>query len=110
MYIDLNVIYFILALLGCIAIVYVIITLNNINKLIKTSNELMLNNKDSINKSLVNLPNVVANFSEVSENMKDVTEVVTDVTADFIVTKDNIKSNMEIGLEILNILRSVFSK
>lgn len=110
MYIDLNIIYFILALLGCVAVVYLIITLNNINRLVKSSNEFIFENKDSIHKSLANLPKVVSNFNDVSENMKDVTEVVTDATADFIVTKDNIKSNMEIGLEILNILRTVFSK
>ena len=35
MYIDLKIIYFILATLGCIALIYIIITLSNLNKLIK---------------------------------------------------------------------------
>ncbi|TQY08968.1 hypothetical protein EWM06_20530, partial [Clostridioides difficile] len=42
------------------------------------------------------LPNVVETFGEVGENMKDVTEVVTEVTADFLVTKDSVKSNMDV--------------
>ena len=46
----------------------------------------------------------------VSENMKDITEVATDVTADFIVTKENMKSNIEVVTEILNILKSIFGK
>ncbi|TQY22418.1 hypothetical protein EWL69_19965, partial [Clostridioides difficile] len=46
--------------------------------------------------TLNNLPNVVETFGEVGENMKDVTEVVTEVTADFLVTKDSVKSNMDV--------------
>ena len=101
MYIDLKIIYFILATLGCIALIYIIITLSNLNKLIKNSNELVIDNKNNIRNSL---------FNDVSENMKDITEVATDVTADFIVTKENMKSNIEVVTEILNILKSIFGK
>mgnify|MGYP000303020614 CR=1 FL=1 len=52
----------------------------------------------------------ISNFNDVSENMKDITEVATDVTADFIVTKENMKSNIEVVTEILNILKSIFGK
>ena len=44
MYIDLKIIYFILATLGCIALIYIIITLSNLNKLIHNSNELVIDN------------------------------------------------------------------
>ena len=107
MYIDLKIIYFILATLGCIALIYIIITLN---KLIKNSNELVIDNKNNIRNSLLKLPEVISNFNDVSENMKDITEVATDVTADFIVTKENMKSNIEVVTEILNILKSIFGK
>ena len=110
MYIDLKIIYFILATLGCIALIYIIITLSNLNKLIKNSNELVIDNKNNIRNSLLKLPEVVSNFNDVSENMKDITEVATDVTADFIVTKENMKSNIEVVTEILNILKSIFGK
>lgn len=110
MYIDLNIIYFILAVLGCIALIYIIITLVSLNKLIKISNDFVLDNKNNIRNSLVQLPEVVSNLNDVSENIKDVTEVVTDVTADFIVTKENMKSNIEIVTEILNIIKNVFGK
>ncbi len=105
MYIDLKIIYFILATLGCIALIYIIITLSNLNKLIKNSNELVIDNKNNIRNSLL-----ISNFNDVSENMKDITEVATDVTADFIVTKENMKSNIEVVTEILNILKSIFGK
>ena len=103
MYIDLKIIYFILATLGCIALIYIIITLSNLNKLIKNSNELVIDNKNNIRNSLLKLPEVISNFNDVSENMKD-------VTADFIVTKENMKSNIEVVTEILNILKSIFGK
>ena len=106
MYIDLKIIYFILATLGCIALIYIIITLSNLNKLIKNSNELVIDNKNNIRNSLLKLPEVISNFNDVSENMKD----ITDVTADFIVTKENMKSNIEVVTEILNILKSIFGK
>ena len=110
MYIDLKIIYFILATLGCIALIYIIITLSNLNKLIKNSNELVIDNKNNIRNSLLKLPEVISNFNDVSENMKDITEVATDVSADFIVTKENMKSNIEVVTEILNILKSIFGK
>ena len=110
MYIDLKIIYFILATLGCIALIYIIITLSNLNKLIKNSNELVIDNKNNIRNSLLKLPEVISNFNDVSEKMKDITEVATDVTADFIVTKENMKSNIEVVTEILNILKSIFGK
>ena len=110
MYIDLKIIYFILATLGCIALIYIIITLSNLNKLIKNSNELVIDNKNNIRNSLLKLPEVISNFNDVSENMKVITEVATDVTADFIVTKENMKSNIEVVTEILNILKSIFGK
>ena len=110
MYIDLKIIYFILATLGCIALIYIIITLSNLNKLIKNSNELVIDNKNNIRNSLLKLPEVISNFNDVSENMNDITEVATDVTADFIVTKENMKSNIEVVTEILNILKSIFGK
>ena len=56
MYIDLKIIYFILATLGCIALIYIIITLSNLNKLIKNSNELVIDNKNNIRNSLLKLP------------------------------------------------------
>lgn len=108
--VNLNIIYLILALLGCIALVYIIITIKNLNKLLKNSNEIIECNKSEIHNSLEKLPEVISNFRYVSENVKDVTEVVTDVTADFIVKKESMKSNIDILTDILNILKSVFGK
>lgn len=110
MYIELNTIYFILASAGCIAVFYLIIVLKNFNKLLKQSNEILADNKQSLKEAINDLPELVTNINDVSENIKDVSEVVTDVTADFIVAKDNVKSNLEVATEILSIIRNVFGK
>lgn len=110
MYIDLNLIYLVLTLLGCAALVYIIITLNNFNKLIRNANDILKENKNSINDSVSKFPEVVSSLKEVGTDMKDITEAITDVTAEFIVTKENIKSNFEVATDILTILRSVFKK
>lgn len=110
MYIDLSIIYCGLALLGAVVLVYLILTLNNLNKLIKNSSELVAANKKSISDSLEQLPEVVSNLNVVSENVKDITEVATDVTADILVTKENVKCNIETVTEIFNIIRAVFGK
>lgn len=110
MYIDLKIVYFFIAILSCIALIYLIVSLNNFNKFIKNSNEIINNHKDAINNVFLKLPDTVSNFKDASENMKDVTEVVTDVTADFIVAKENINSNVELLTEIIAIIKNIFLK
>ena len=55
------------------------------------------------------MPEVAENFTEISDNLKDVTEVITDTTADFIVAKERVKSNVEIAADILSIIKSVIA-
>lgn len=110
MYIDLNIIYFLLAVLGAIVLVYLILSLNNINKFLKNINEIISKNKDSINDVFSKLPDTTSNFKDASENIKDITEVATDVTANFIVAKENITSNIGLISEIVSIIKNTFSK
>lgn len=110
MYIDLNLIFFVLAVIGCVALIYLIIVLKNLNNFVKQTNSFLGDNKKSITESLVNLPSVIANLNHASENFKDVSEVVTDVTADIVVAKENVASNFEVASEVLGIIRNVFTK
>lgn len=110
MYIDINAIYFVLAALGCIAILYLIFTLKNLNEFIKNIMNLISSNSQNITTTINRLPEVADNFSEISDNLKDVTEVITDTTADFIVAKESVKSNVEIATDILKIVKGVVSK
>lgn len=108
MYIDLNLIYFLVGILSCVALIYLIVTLNNFNKFVKKTNEIIKCNKDAINDLFFKLPETMSNFNDASKNMKDVTEVVTDVTADFIVAKESINSNVELVTEIVTIIKNIF--
>lgn len=110
MYIGLNEIFVILALMGIVGIVYLIVTLNNINKLIKYVNTEFKRNSGVINESLSKLPSVINNFHDVSENMKDVTEAVTDLTADAVIAKETVKTNLDLVTEIMSIVKSIFSR
>lgn len=110
MYIDLNAVYVILAILACVALGYLIGTLRNVNKLVKNANELVEENKAAINSSIKRMPKVVANCSQITENVKDVSEVATDMTAEFLVKKESMESNFQVVTDIFTILKSVFGR
>lgn len=110
MYIDLNIIYLLLAILGCVAIVYLILTLNKILKLISNINSLLDQNKDNLNKTIQDLPAIANNVNNTCQNIKDISDVATETTAELIVAKENIESNVEIVKEIVKIINQVFFK
>ncbi len=109
MYIDPNVLSILLLILGCVAIVYLILVLKNLNEFLKNIKKLINDNSSSITTTVTKLPGVVDNVNDISDNIKDVTEVVTDTTADFLVAKESVKSNIEIVTDIINIIKSVIS-
>ncbi len=109
MYIDPNVLSILLMILGCVAIVYLILVLKNLNEFLKNIKKLINDNSSNITTTVTKLPGVVDNVNEISDNIKDVTEVITDTTADFIVAKESVKSNVEIATDILHIVKNVIS-
>lgn len=110
MYIDLNFIYLLLALLGCIAIVYLILILNKVLKLVSNINSLLDQNKDNLTKTIKDLPKIADNVNDACQNIKDISDVATETTADLIVAKENIESNVETIKEIAKIINQVFFK
>lgn len=110
MYIDLNVIYLILAILGCVAVVYLILTLNKILKLLTNVNSILDQNKDNLNRTIADLPSIANNVNDACQNIKDISEVATETTADLIVAKENIETNVETVREIAKIISQVFLK
>lgn len=110
MYIDLNVIYLLLAILGCVAIVYLILTLNKVLKLISNINSLLDQNKDNLNKTIQDLPTIASNLNDTCQNVKDISDVATETTAELIVAKENIESNVETVREIAKIINQIFFK
>ena len=103
MYIDLNIVYFGIGLLVCALLVYLIVTLTKVNKLIDDSRELLIKNKDNIDQIFTQAPQIVSNIN-------DITEVATDITADIVVTKENMKSNLEVVSDVVGIVKNVMAK
>ena len=111
MYISIENLFFaILGILGGIALVYIIITLIKLGRLITNMNDVISSNRNNIDKLCESLPVVSRNITEISDNVKDVSEVVTEATAEVIVAKDNITSNIGTIKDILNIIVSIFAK
>ncbi|EGT3617394.1 hypothetical protein FHH43_14390 [Clostridium perfringens] len=110
MYIDLNIIYLLLAILGCVAIIYLILTLNKVVKLISNINSILEQNKDNLNKTIQDLPTIANNVNDTCQNIKDISDVATETTAELIVAKENIESNVETVREIAKIINQIFFK
>lgn len=100
----------VLSILGSIALVYFILFLRHARKFFIEVNDLISTNKDEMEYFLKDLPVVTRNMKQASEQIKDVTEVVTETTADFLIAKDNVKSNVELVSEVLMIVKKVFFK
>lgn len=111
MYIDVKYLFWgIIGVIGAVALVYLIITLNHLCKLIKNANELLDSNKKNINVFCESLPEVSKNLNGICENVKDISDVATEVTAEAIVAKENIFSHYETIKDILEIILNVFVK
>ena len=104
MYISVSSLFWgIMGVLGIIALIYLILVLHRFLALVTNINNLISSNKQNIDKLCTDLP-------DIAENLKDVSEVITETTADVIVAKDNLLSNVEIIKDIMNIILSIFSK
>lgn len=111
MYIELNSIFWgAIGILSTVALVFLIITLNNIYKLTKNINIIVEKNSDNINSVCEKLPNITENIDNVIINAKDISEVATEVTADALVAKDNLTNHYETIKDLLDIVINVFVK
>ncbi|MGU8246254.1 hypothetical protein ACV3T0_13030 [Clostridium perfringens] len=88
-----------------------ILTLNKVLKLVSNINSLLDQNKDNLTKTINDLPTTIANnVNDACQNIKDISDVATETTADLIVAKENIESNVETVKEIAKIINQVFFK
>ena len=108
--IDLSFVYTIVALLGGIAIIYLIFVLRNILKITKQVSGLVEQNNQNITQIIEDASKISQNAASVTESVKDISDVVTDTTADFLITKDRMQSNLGVISDILQIIKDVFLK
>jgi len=100
----------ILFVLGTIALVVLIMVLIKLFKFLARVNGLIERNEKNMDKILISLPKATENFLELSDNLKAVGEVLTETTATAIETKEHIDDYMDVFVDILKIVKTVFSK
>ncbi|MFR5264213.1 hypothetical protein [Clostridium sp.] len=92
----------VIGILGAICLVYLIVLLFNITKLVKNINNILLENKKDLTKSIENL-------HEVSDNVKDISNVLTETTAEALIVKDNISNQINSFKGSIGTFRNAFS-
>jgi len=100
----------ILCVLGTIALVMLIMVLTKLFSFLTKINGLVGRNEKNMDEILVSLPKATKNFLELSDNLKAVGEVLTETTATAIETKEHIDDYMDFFMDILKIIKKVFSK
>lgn len=100
----------ILCVLGTIALVMLIMVLTKLFSFLTKINGLVARNEKNMDEILVSLPKATKNFLELSDNLKAVGEVLTETTATAIETKEHIDDYMDFFMDILKIIKKVFSK
>ncbi|MGL5615460.1 MAG: hypothetical protein ACRDD2_04415 [Sarcina sp.] len=96
----------VIGILGAVALVYLIVLLFNLTNLIKNINNILVENKKDLAKS-------IENIQQISDNAKDISDVLTETTAEALVAKENITnqiSSMKHSLGAVFDLFSLFRK
>lgn len=106
--INLSFIYVIVAILGGIALIYLILVLKNILKITSQLSQVIEQNTDNLNQMIQDATKITDNVASVSDSAKDISDVVTDTTADLLLAKDRMQSNMGMIADILQIVKEVF--
>ena len=108
--INLSFIYTLVALLGGIALIYFIFVLRNLLKITKQIGQVIEENTKNLEQMIQDSTKITENVASVSETVKGISDVVTDTTADLLIAKDRMQSNMSIMTDILHIIKEVFFK
>ena len=105
MTITLNMNFFLtlLVLLGCIAMIFLIILIKRLAELFSSIDDLIKENKNSIGLTVANLPSITDNVDSIVENAKEITDDATKA-------KDKIKSGITTGIDVAKIVKDTFKK
>lgn len=109
MYIKLSTLGFgILGILGCAALVYLIICLHKISQLLTKVNSFWDLNNNNLSKVVSDLPKATNNIIELTDNLNVVSQVVTQTAASTIEAKENISQYISMAKDIISIVKKVF--
>lgn len=108
--IDIELVLFILAVLGCVALIFLIILLKKLSTILTNIDTLIMQNTTNIGLTIAKLPGLVDNVDAVVDNAKDVTDVAVDVSADILTAKEKVKSGISNTSSILGAIKSTIKK
>ena len=108
--IDIESVLFVLAILGCVALVFLILVLRKLSALMTNIDTLITQNSTNIGLTIAKLPGILTTVDEVTDNAKDVTDVAVDVAADVLTAKEKVKSGISTTAAVAGIIKDTFSK
>lgn len=108
--INIDTIMFILAVLGCVALVFLIILLKRLSSLLGRVDDLINQNTTNIGLAIAKLPSLLSGVDSVVDNAKDISDVAVDFASDALVAKEKVKSGINTSANVAGIVKDVFSK
>lgn len=93
----------ILAFLGCVAMVFLVIFLKKLADILRSVDNLIKENKNSIGLTVANLPSI-------TDNVDTIVGTAKDITVDAAVIKDKIKSGVTTSVDVVKIVKDTIKK
>lgn len=108
--IDIETVLFVLAILGCIALIFLIVVLKKLSALMTNVDTLITQNSNNLGLTIAKLPGILTTVDAVVDNAKDVTDVAVDVSADVLTAKEKVKSGIQTTAAVADIIKTSFRK
>lgn len=89
--ITIDTIMFVLAVLGCIALVFLIILLKRLASLFENINTIVVQNSTNVGASMAKIPGLIDNANEIANNAKEVSDLAAGVAEDIQSAKETAK-------------------
>lgn len=108
--INTQLVIFILAILGCVVLIFLIIVLKRLASLLQGIESIITQNTTNIGLTIAKLPVIFDNVDKISDNVKDVSDVAVDVSADVLEVKNKVKGGVNTSVDVFRIVKDVFKK
>lgn len=108
--INIQVVLFVLAILGCVALIFLIVLLRRLSALMTNIDTIITQNSTNVGLTIAKLPGILDQVDSVVDNAKDVSNVAVDVAADVITAKEKVKSGFATTTAVAGIIKDTFSK
>lgn len=108
--INTQTILFVLAILGCIAMIFLIVLLKKLSSVLESVDNLIKQNTTNVGLTIAKLPSLISGVDAVVDNAKDVSDVAVDVASDVLAVKEKVKSGINTSVHVANIIKDTMKK